>query len=211
MSKLKLSISDSNKHYNWLMIADMYFAATVILCKELKNSYISPQNTLNNNTQRIGKKCGFTSSNPDYELLMPIVFNMKHAIELYLKSLIMIFEKENKYPQTHNLIELLDKFLSILKEKKLNGNTIKLLNYKIRKIIERYHFGIYAFTRKKDRPDLYNEAERFPEYKNIKCYEIKKLYTKVDRNLINKIESDCISLRNDLRDKVYLVLSSSIK
>ena len=73
--------SDKTKHYNWLMGADMYLATSVILCDEMLKSYVSPKDLeCLNDDQKIDKRCGFTSCNPDYEMLMPAIFNLKHGI-----------------------------------------------------------------------------------------------------------------------------------
>lgn len=197
--------SNKNKHYHWLMSADMYFATTVILCKKLEESFISDINCLNDD-QKIGKYCGFNSSNPDYELLMPIVFNLKHSIELYLKALSMIFESSNQYVPNHDLENQLNDLISVLNSKGVDGGLLKLLDEDIRQVINKYYYGTYAFNNTNINPDLKNEAERYPEVANKGCYKIQDLYSIVDRNLIVKIKEDAIYLRNTLRDEIYLKL-----
>jgi hypothetical protein len=108
--------SSPSKHYSWLMGADMYLATSVILCEEMLKSYVSPKklNCLNSD-QKIDKKCGFTSVNNDYEMLMPVIFNFKHGMELYLKALIMQVDPNQEYPTTHDLLRLLDNLIVAIK------------------------------------------------------------------------------------------------
>lgn len=205
--KLKLLISDKNKHYNWHMGADMYLATSVILCDEMLKSYISP--TLVNNEQKIDKRSGFTSANPDYEMLLPVVFNMKHGIELYLKALIMQINSNLEYPQSHDLILLLDSFVLEVTNKKLDNSIVLILDKNLRGIIEKYYFGLYAFTNDRAHPDICNEAERYPEYQNLNCYIIKDLYNINMHSLVNQIKKDCILIQKSLREDVWKKLYSN--
>ena len=112
--------SDKTKHYNWLMGADMYLATSVILCDEMLKSYVSPKDLeCLNDDQKIDKRCGFTSCNPDYEMLMPAIFNLKHGIELYLKALTMKINPKQEYSQNHDLLILLNSLINEIKNLKI--------------------------------------------------------------------------------------------
>ena len=59
-------------------------------------------------------------------LIFPILTNLNHGIELYLKALIWTLHKlnksENKFPKTHNLKTLLSVSLKIIKETEGNNS-----------------------------------------------------------------------------------------
>ena len=194
--------SDSNKHYDWLMSADMYLASAIILLNELSISYPSPMKCFGND-QRIGQLCGFTSCNPDYEILMPIIFNLKHGVELFLKALKMVLNIEDDYLPGHDSIDLLNDLIRELEFQKKDKAIIEVLNKDVRKIIEKYYYGIYAFSENKSKSDKNNEAERYPEYKNCNCYEIsdKDLITP---DLISSIKKDIVNLQRFFREDVLI-------
>src|SRR5680860_220525 len=193
---MKNKKSDKTKHYHWLMGADMFLASSVILCDQMLMSYVSPKkmNCLNN-IQQIDKRCGFTSANPDYEMLMPVIFNLKHGIELYLKALIMQIGLEQEYPQSHDLLSLLNSLIEKIGKKQFVESDCKtILDEKLRNIIEKYYFGTYAFSVDQSHPDTNNEAERYPEYRNNVCYKIDELHKKVHNELLNEIKGDIVCL-----------------
>ncbi len=183
------------------MGADMYLAAAIILCDEMSKSYNSPIRSLNHG-QQIDKRCGFTSANPDYEMLMPVIFNLKHGIELYLKALIMQVNTGQEYPTSHDLLKLLNQLILEINNNKYNID-LKLLDQDLREIIEQYYFGLYAFALYKINPDIKNEAERYPEHINDNCYEIKDLYDINFYKLLNKIKKDCVDIQRLFRENVY--------
>ena len=188
------------------MGADMYLATSVILCDEILKSYISPKN-LNclNSIQKIDKRCGFTSANPDYEMLMPVIFNLKHGIELYLKALIMQINLKQEYPISHDLLFLLSNLIiEIKKVKPKEKDILNILDKKMRLKIEKYYFGLYAFSQYKINPDINNEAERYPEHKNYNCYDVEKLYEKVGNELLNEIKEDVVVIQEDFREHIFL-------
>ncbi|OIO29018.1 hypothetical protein COX93_00255 [Candidatus Nomurabacteria bacterium CG_4_10_14_0_2_um_filter_30_12] len=193
--------SNKDKHYNWLMGADMYLAASIILCKEMLIFYKSP-NSIFNSDQRIDKKCGFTSNNPDYEMLLPVIFNLKHGIELYLKALTMQTDINLVYSQSHDLIALLNILILKIKDNHISNSMLKILDYDIRKIVEKYYFGLYAFAQERVYPDINNEAERYPEYKNPNCYKIENLCNINMNVLLNEIINDCVFVQKLLREDI---------
>ncbi len=198
---MKIRKSDLGKHYNWLMGADMYLAASVVLCKRMLKSYRSPISSLNNG-QQIDKECGFTSSNPDYEMLMPVIFNLKHGIELYLKALIMQIDHKLEYPISHDLIVLLNTLIRQIQKKDQKYIKLELLDKDLRSCIEKYYYGIYAFASIRAEADICNEAERYPEYQNTNCYKIKELYKLDMHTLLNDIKTDCIYLQKTFREEI---------
>jgi len=193
--------SDKNKHYAWVVGADMYLATAVILSKVMQETY-RLQTPFFNNIQQIDKKCGFTSANPDYEMLLPLIFNLKHGIELYLKALIMQINPRLEYPEGHDLIDLLNCLISGVEEKKQDSPKLELLDTNLRKIIEKYYFGLYAFSKVKVKPDKNNEAERYPEHRNGSCYKIDKLDSVNMSDLLLEVEKDCVELQKQFRENI---------
>lgn len=193
--------SSVGKNYNWLMGADMYLATSIILCDEMLKSYISPIPSFNN-IHQIDKRCGFTSLNPDYEMIIPIIFNLKHGIELYLKALTMKIRPDSKYSYSHDLIFLLN---NLIKEIKIKDDDIlsQTLDKKLRNIIKKYYFGMYIPPNKSTQPDVLNEAERYPSHRNINCYKIEKLHDINMFNLLNKTKKDCVDLQKLFREEIW--------
>jgi len=186
------------KRYDWLMGADMYMAACIILCEEMLLTFSSSFPVLNI-TKRIDKQVGFTSANPDDEMLLPAVFNFKHGLELYLKVLVMAIKNLPTYkdePPCHDLKSLIKKIRNLLKDKEM----FESLNA-VESIVDKYYYGSYAFVDKSDKnhPDKSNEAERYPERKNTSCYQIKNLETIVSHDLLKTIIQDCRSAQGQLR------------
>jgi hypothetical protein len=132
-----------------------------------------------------------------------IIFNLKHGIELFLKALIMRTDSNEEYSQSHNLIELLNTEISIMKRKKVDNNAINILDKNVRFVIEKYYYGLYAFSKNNNNPDINNEAERYPEHRNKNCYEIKNLWDVVDGKLIEEIMNDCRDIQKNLRNNVF--------
>jgi hypothetical protein len=212
----KIKKSNPDKHYNWLMSSDMYMAASVILCDEMLKSYTSPITSLNSD-QQIDKRCGFTSSNSDYEMLMPVVFNLKHGIELFLKSLALT-ANPNEIIITHDLLLLLGSAIGELEKKKNKYNVDmgamqSLLDNNVRLIVEKYYYGLYAFSTYKSNPDINNEAERYPERQNENCYKIELVNVDTGKlnNLIKEIRADCMELQKIFRNEIWAKLVTSIK
>lgn len=216
MSKNKQK-SDPEKGYSWLMSSDMYLAASVILCDEMLKSYSSSIGTFNS-IQQIDKRCGFTSRNLDYEMLMPAVFNLKHSIELFLKNSIITINPNKEYLVSHNLINLIDEFKKELindtkRYKIITTDISDLISGELLPIVEKYYYGLYAFSKDKLHPDVNNEAERYPEQRNGDCYKIE--LTDLDEEkingLVNEIKGDCVKLQNIFRDKIWIKLILSIE
>lgn len=203
MAKINIKKSDNSKHYNWLMGADMYLAASVILCDEMLHSYRSPIPGLNHD-QQIDKKCGFTSCNPDYEMLLPVIFNLKHGVEIYLKALIMQVHTNQEYPQSHDLLYLLNQLIREINSHRTGEFKIDVdaLDKDLRAVIERYYFGLYAFSKQKSYPDINNEAERYPEYQNNSCYKIEKLHELNMKSVLEQVKKDCKYVQKILRENV---------
>lgn len=84
MKKIKTKISKSNRHYDWAIMPDSYFATALLINEQLlehTNDFYTPIGN------EIFKTLGFSSGHPNYELALPMIFNFKHGIELGIKYL----------------------------------------------------------------------------------------------------------------------------
>src|SRR5437868_1070285 len=97
----KIVKSKSSRHYEWLVMPDSYFAISLVLCRKIP-AWQFPQDIVNGSD--IFTELGFRSGHPNYELIYPIIFNLKHGIELYLKGLGNIDHGE--YQHEHDLKRL---------------------------------------------------------------------------------------------------------
>lgn len=216
MKKRKMKISNPRKYYDWLVWPQAYFDMTIIGCDWLTETsrcdmYGRPKNSkIHQSTQ------------PSEYLVLPIVYNLKHGIELYLKGLLAVFQ--GKYDSgSHDLISLLNLLISeIIKKGKPSAEKIKILQSldgEAREIIQRYYFGCYfGENRYKNCPDIKNQAERYPETKSDESYDIpeslscwvrvsigeKKPLDKID---IESIKHDILKLREILRRGVGISIS----
>lgn len=135
-------------------------------------------------------------------MLLPVIFNFKHGMELYLKALIMYFHINEEYPLTHDLFVL---FGELKKNSKVYSS---LLDNKFEQIINKYYFGLYYFADDECCPDINNEAERYPEYQNKNCYKVDDLVGIDDYNkLLIQIKDDIIEAQRIFREEIYKKLS----
>ena len=110
-----------------------------------------------------------------------------------------------EYPQSHDLLFLLNNLIiEIKKMKPKEEGALNTLDKKMRPKIEKYYFGLYAFSKYKINPDSNNEAERYPECRNYNCYKVEKLYEIVNIGLLNEIRKDIITIQEDFRENIFL-------
>ncbi len=184
--------SKSNKHYYWAVMPDIYIATALILCKEMKVNNLS-------GCGGVIKGLKLRSAHLDEELVLPLVFNFKLGVELYIKSLGII--DYGKYKKTHDLKLLLNELLISVKKTK-NEKAIGRLYKDTWPIIKKYYYGRYIPSKKGSNfADKRNEAERYPEYygkkikKNLRpIYKIPDSSRWVTDELIKNIEKDIRSI-----------------
>lgn len=148
--------SKKERHYYWLVVGQMYLATALVLTRE-----ICPPKKFRLGTA-IGSTCrdlGFKSAHPNYEFIWPIVFNLMHGVELWLKGLGNM--DHGRYAGIHDVKVLFD---TVIKMSGPNQKVVKELYEKTWPTIEKYYYGTYNPLRKDRRhPDKQNEAGRFPE------------------------------------------------
>lgn len=169
--------SKSNKHYDWAIMPNSYIATALLLNEQLlkyTNDFNIPIGS------EIFKMLKFSSSHPNYELVLPMVFNFKHGIELSVKYLGVV--DYGKYQNCHDLKELTQLLKSEAKGTR-NQKVVDDLYFKIWPIIKKYYYGRYIpLKRKSGAPDRDNQAERYPEYEGkLKGKNRQKVYRIPDR------------------------------
>lgn len=206
-----MKTSNPRKHYDWLVWPQAYFDMAIIGCNWLIETsrdemYGRPKNS------KIHQ-----SIQPSEYLVLPIVYNLKHGIELCLKGLLAVFQGEYD-GNNHDLISLLNLLISKIMEKgKLSAERTKILqalDSDVRGVIEKYYLGCYfGEGRYKNRPDIKNQAERYPETKSDESYDIPESFScwiqasigeqkpsdKVD---IESIKNDILRLKEILSNKM---------
>src|SRR3989338_7127175 len=156
------------KAYDWMVLPDSYLGMSLILLREILK---------NNSFDSLLKQNGFRSGHPDESLISPIIFCLKHGVELYIKAIIGL--NGGSFNQIHDIKDLLDQ---------LNDTT---LARGIWNIVKKYYYGTYLLENNRiNNPDKLNESERYPE---TNCgYNVNlKLSGEIDlHNLLRNIEVD---------------------
>ena len=137
---------NKKREYEWLVISQSYFQCALmnarILKEKLRNFAIADDSPLDFCLKKI---YGDYLQEHSY-LFFPTIFNFKHGIEIYLKSIIGI--KNFEFNKDHNLINLLD--------------TAGIRDEKIKYIIRKYAF-CHLILPHNEKIDDKNEFERYPQ------------------------------------------------
>ncbi len=194
--------SDPKKTYDWEVWPQAYFDLAIIGCDWLLNELLNKEYAHSKGSEA-HKSIQFA----DYTIL-PIVHNFKHGIELYLKALSILVGGEYE-GSNHDLITLLNILIVKINGKKQTtkrDEVLKILDEDLRSIIERYYFGTYlSNNRYKARPDVNNQAERYPETnayqipEPLLCWRAMSLSKEKPTNKIDveQIKNDIIKLYGD--------------
>jgi len=173
--------SDPNKDYHWLVTPDAYLATALILCQKIPYWGLSENITGGGD---VFSGLNFRSHHPNYEFIFPIVFNLKHGVELYLKALGCV--NHGTYLRMHDLKELFD-FVIDQADSRVKPILQKLKD-EIWDTIKKYYFGTYIpKITTEDKPDVRNDAERYPEGS---AYDIPGPYEWVTGDVIDQISKD---------------------
>lgn len=133
---------NDNRKYEWWIISQSYFQSALIGARILHKKL----NEFGSDEDLFFKEIyGNYQQSCEY-LIFPILFNFKHGIEIYLKSIIGI--SNSKFPRNHNLIDLL--------------NRAEIKNQKIEIIIKKYAF-CQLFLSGNEECDIKNQFERYPQ------------------------------------------------
>lgn len=181
-----MKIAAERKHYDWLIMPDLYFATALILSEQIL-SYAGDYSNVHFGSE-ILKELGIRDAHSNYELILPLVYNFKQGIEIGIKSLGIIDYGE--YHQVHDIKFLLDE-LKIHAKNTQNEKTIDKLHSETWPVLIKYYNGQYIpKIKSKEYADKQNEAERYPEYKNNKTYPIPERFEWVTGEVVNRIQGD---------------------
>ncbi|MFH1534143.1 MAG: hypothetical protein ABID64_04395 [Nitrospirota bacterium] len=195
MNKLKINPKETG--YDWAIFPQFYFLSAKILCKKIQD-----------NLEFIGKpgfkKIFFNSKisteykfpgHPNSYLIFPIIFNLKHGIEIYIKTLSNL--DHDKYLTEHDYKKLFNYLIDNAKNKK-NKSIFEKLKKDIWPIISKYYFGTFIQENIEWDGDIQNQAERYPHREN--CYKIPSNFHWITEDLIRTILDDINSLQYNFRD-----------
>jgi len=201
--------SNPKKTYNWEVWPQAYFDLAIVGCDWLLDELLNKEYLRSKNSKT------HKPIQPVSCVILPIIYNFKHGIELYLKALGILIggEYDNK---NHDLINLLNFLITKIRERSQTSKkdkVLKILDEDARLIIEKYYFGTYLFNNQcKNRSDVSNQAERYPETNAYKipdtpsCWRAMSLSENKPVNKINveQIKDDIIKFYGT--DKRYGIL-----
>lgn len=169
-------------HYNWAVACDAYLAVALIICDDL----------LQIKSDNIFSNLNFRSAHPNYELILPMIFNFKHGIELYLKN--FSINSVDFYIQNHDIRELFEDIIASSKTEE-----VKLILQKLKTttwpVIEKYYYGTYISINKFEvNPDKMNDAERYPKSNN--SYNFGEIGEWYSNELIETIKKDILFIKD---------------
>jgi len=211
METKKLKEFDKQKGFDWLVWPQAYFDAAIIGCDWLIETSRHEIHGRPKNSEI------YQSIQPSQYLVLPIIYNFKHGIEIYLKGLLAVFQGEYDN-NNHDLISLLNLLISRIREKgKSSAEKTKILQAldgDVRKIIKRYYFGLYlGGNRYQDCPDIKNQAERYPETKSGDSYDIPDSFSCWVQTSVGKEkplnEIDIESIKDDI-SKIKSILRNTV-
>ncbi len=195
MSKTKSNPKETG--YDWALFPQFYFLSAKILCKKLQDGAdamdrLTVQKPFLNSS--ICDDYGFPLHS-NYHLIFPIIFNVKHGIELYIKTLGNLDRDE--YLPIHDYKKLLNYLIDDVKQPD-NKVIFEKLKSEIWTIIKKYYFGTYIPENMEWDADIQNQAERYPHRE--KCYKIPYNYDWVTEKLVNMIIDDIDFLQSKFRE-----------
>ncbi len=177
----KINNSKPEKHYDWIVQPDCFFALALLGCDSMLDSESINGELIGNS---VFKKLGLSSSHPNYELIYSVVYNFKHGVELHIKGLGNMDHGE--YVNKHDLKSLFE-FAENSAGK--NMQIIKKLYGKAWGVLDKYYYGTYITSNTSQKhPDIKNEAERYPENNN--AYQLYEPYKWVNVDIVRKLKSD---------------------
>lgn len=185
----------SKSHYEWLFYAEGYLGLAKIGCLELLNQYYRDNKSLTDDLL-------YGSEVSDLQLLLiPIFFNIKHSLELFIKGTGVALDK--KYLKDHNIDLLLKDFrvrLSAFPELKSDLELDKRVG-KLEPIIKKY-FLCEFFKNIKGASDFQNELFRYPESRDPALSELTSFYKSpgIFDELRNFQNSDLQKILEDIKD-----------
>lgn len=183
-------------YHRWIWFAYSYLALTEIGLEKLKEGINNP-----NNIRSIKDYFAFRKK----YLFIPIIYNLKHALEIILKGLNI--QANNEYIQTHDAI-INKKALQLIISKFSDKEKLKNLD----KIVDKYYrieFFNKNLSQKIKISDVHNDIFRFPEnsarfFLDSECFGV---FEKSEVNkFIDELKEDLTLLFN-----LLIIISDNIK
>lgn len=183
---------DKNREYEWLIISQSYLQCALMNARILSKKFqthefaISQESPLGYCLKEI---YGDYLQSPEY-LIFPILFDFKHGMEIYLKSMIGI--TDSSFSEGHNLIDFLNK--------------ANIEDEKIKNIIKKYAFS-NLFLPDNKVCDTENEFERYPQCKKKRnpYYDL-EIESNITQEKIGELIKDIEFLMPELRKKSLKII-----
>lgn len=210
MEKSTKKTNKRDKDYEWLMFPQSYLTSVIILCDWFLKTH--QHDSIAHDADMSEEKFFYKFHSPEY-LIFPAIYNLKHGLELYLKSLSRLCD-DNYNHTKHDLKEL---FIELTEKLKKYDDSFDNLNDPIKGIIEKYYNGTYVpfvFNRKK--PDCGNQAERYPEHRtyylpdNFVFSDKGDIIASVTPEIFVGIKNDAEKLYNELRKVQNILLEKKL-
>lgn len=214
----KINQSNPKKHYEWCVMPQVYIATSLKIHKAIeieKNLYDSPISYNICDEVDISGHADYHFIYPvvynfkhGIELWLKGIGNINHVEYLYSHDLFKLFNfTKNKLENNYN--NLIDKYNAIkdadtkvFNECKEQGikiigkpndfkNHLNEFSTNVWPIIKKYYYGTYISSNAcQNKPDLQNEAERYPEVSRPKVYKIPFDYSWVTYDIISNLIRD---------------------
>lgn len=139
---------NKKREYEWLIISESYFQSALINARILNKKLQSHKFGISQGSRFeycLKEIYGDYQQSCEY-LIFPILFNFKHGIEIYLKSMIGI--KNSEFSFGHDLLYFLE--------------VVDIKDEKIKNIIEKYAYSLLLLPNNKIH-DTKNQFERYPQ------------------------------------------------
>ena len=135
-------------------------------------------------------------------LLAPILFNLKHAIEIFLKGLIILNEQE--FEKKHDIDKLFKKLL-----KRTNKENLKKYLLQLKPLIKKYHQNNFLKDKIKINftiEDKLNDVFRYPDNKANLQLDFIYIFNRFNEKDIKEIQQDLQALSDSFYNIGYTSL-----
>lgn len=196
----------------WYEYAQYFcYDAYLLICYLELPEHIKEDLSKEHNFNKVIGNTNFHLCPHNQDLIIPIIYNYQHSIELFCKGLIIfkgrIIKKENKIFYTHNLEKIYKLILDRYKKEIKGNNNLREKLDTLNKIIQNFQNKFGFITRYKYPEDRYGNLTLF--YKNlrelstIKSLQIIKNSLIETYKLFNETGYEIMLLDKNLKSKKY--------
>jgi len=209
---------DPGKQYEWLIWPQMYFLTVQKLCDYLiekinKEEYLQIEE----------KEMNYYEKLEYSNIIIPIIYNLKHGIELYLKGIGAMLDQEyNPIHDIESILKIFNKKIEgVFLEKGLKIKFKKIINSELNPLIRKYYYGKYI-PNINYRLDNMNFSERYPQNDGYKIPDSilvdlekkeesndKTFY--INKNDILEIKEDAEKIHRIIREKIYIPIDKELR